>query len=61
MKLLAINIFLLTVLSFGTALPQTNGDKLLKELQTKFDSIEDASVDFEQSHNGKKFLSATNN
>jgi outer membrane lipoprotein carrier protein len=57
MKLLAINIFLLTVLSFGTALPQTNGDKLLKELQTKFDSIEDASVDFEQSHNGKKFLS----
>jgi outer membrane lipoprotein carrier protein len=57
MKLIAINIFLLTVLSFGTALPQTNGDKLLKELQSKFDSIEDASVDFEQSHNGKKILS----
>jgi outer membrane lipoprotein carrier protein len=44
-------------LLIGTALTQTDGNKLLKELQTKFDSIEDASVDFVQSHNSKKILS----
>jgi outer membrane lipoprotein carrier protein len=57
MKFLNINIFFLTALLIGTALSQTDGNKLLKELQTKFDSIEDASVDFVQSHNSKKILS----
>jgi len=57
MKLLALNIIFLAALIIGSALSQTDGDKLLKELQTKFDSIEDASADFVQSHNGKKILS----
>jgi outer membrane lipoprotein carrier protein len=57
MKLLSLNIIFLTVLLVGTTPSQTDGDKLLKALQTKFDSIEDASVDFEQSHNGKRILS----
>jgi outer membrane lipoprotein-sorting protein len=57
MKFSGINIFFLTALLIGAELSQTDGDKLLKELQTKFDSIEDASVDFEQSHNGKTILS----
>lgn len=57
MKLLIINIFLSLVLLIGTALSQTDGDKLLTDLQTRFDSIEDMSVDFKQSHNGKNILS----
>jgi len=57
MKLLSVNIFLLAAMFIGTSLSQTDGDKLLKELQTKFDSIEDASADFVQSHNSKKILS----
>ena len=57
MKLLTIKIFYLTVLLIGTALSQTDDDTLLKELQAKFDSIEDATVDFEQLHNGKNILS----
>ena len=57
MKLLTINIFILTVLLIGTALSQTEGAKLLKRLQTKFDSIEDMSVDFKQLHNGKNIFS----
>ena len=57
MKFLSLNILFLTVLLVGTAPSQTEGDKLLKALQTKFDSIEDASADFVQSHNGKKILS----
>ena len=40
-----------------TSSAKTLGEDLLKELQTKFDSIEDASVDFTQSHNGKIILS----
>ncbi|UCH65388.1 MAG: outer membrane lipoprotein carrier protein LolA, partial [Ignavibacterium sp.] len=47
----------LAALIIGPALSQTDSDKLLKALQKKFDSIEDASVDFVQSHNGKKILS----
>lgn len=57
MKLLTIKIFFLSVLLIGTALSQTDDDTLLKELQAKFDSIEDATVDFEQLHNGKNILS----
>ena len=57
MKFFSIDIFLLTAFVFGTSLSQTDGDKLLEELQTKFDSIEDATVDFVQSHNDKKILS----
>ena len=57
MKFLILNIIFLTVLLVGTAPSQTGGDMLLTTLQTKFDSIEDASADFVQSHNGKKFLS----
>ena len=57
MNLLAKKIFFLSVLLIGTALSQTDDDTLLKELQAKFDSIEDATVDFEQLHNGKSILS----
>ena len=57
MNLLAKKIFFLSVLLIGTALSQTDDDTLLKELQAKFDSIEDATVDFEQLHNGKNILS----
>jgi len=57
MKLLTIKIFFLSVLLIGTALSQADDDTLLKELQAKFDSIEDATVDFEQLHNGKNILS----
>ena len=57
MKLLTIYISLLSTLLIETITAQSLGDNLLKDLQTKFDSIEDVSVDFTQSHNGKTNLS----
>ncbi len=57
MKFKIINIFFLTALLISTGQSQTDGEKLLKELQTKFDSIEDATVDFVQLNNGKEILS----
>ena len=56
MKLLT-KIFLFTVLLLSTTFSQKDADELLKELQTKFDSIEDMSVDFTQSYNSKNILS----
>lgn len=40
-----------------TTTAQILGEDLLRDLQTKFDSIEDVSVEFTQIHNGKSILS----
>ena len=57
MKLLINCLSLLTILLNGNVTSQAQGDSLLKDLQTKFDSIEDVSVDFVQFHNDKNILS----
>ena len=49
---------LFVALFFSTALfAQNNADVLLKELQSKFKSLENLSADFTQTTNGKKYLS----
>ncbi|MEJ2193308.1 MAG: outer-membrane lipoprotein carrier protein LolA [Ignavibacteriaceae bacterium] len=57
MKFLINCLSLLTILLNGNVTSQAQGDSLLKDLQTKFDSIEDVSVDFVQSHNDTNILS----
>ena len=55
-----INIFRIFITLFfafaATAYPQSDADKVLKDLQAKFDTIKDLSVEFKQSANGKSKL-----
>jgi len=53
-----LKYILFAALFFSTALfAQNNADVLLKELQSKFNSLENLSADFTQTTNGKKYLS----
>ena len=57
MKFKIINIFFSIAFLTSPGQSQTDGDELLKKLQTKFDSIKDATVDFVQYNNDKEILS----
>lgn len=54
------NIFRIFITLFfafaATAYSQSDADKVLKDLQAKFDTIKDLSVEFKQSANGKSKL-----
>jgi len=52
-----IRIFLTIIFVFiATTFSQNDADKVLNDLQTKFDTIKDLSVEFTQSGNGKNKL-----
>ena len=53
-------IFITIIFVFAvTAYSQSDADKVLKDLQAKFDTIKDLSVEFTQSANGKSKLAGT--
>ena len=53
-------IFITIIFVFAaTAYSQSNADKVMKDLQAKFDTIKDLSVEFTQSANGKSKLAGT--
>ena len=49
-------IISIAFLSVSFLLSQQNGEKLMKDLQSKFDKIDNLSVDFTQKHNDKVSL-----
>jgi len=52
-----IRIFITVIFVFAaTTFSQNDADKVLKDLQAKFDTIKDLSVEFNQSGNGKSKL-----
>ncbi len=55
-----IKIFITIIFVFtATTFSQNDADKVLNDLQTKFDTIKDLSVEFTQSSNGKNKLIGT--
>ena len=57
MKKIISNSIIIVVLLVSIVHTQTNGNKLINDLQTKFNAIDDLTAEFSQSTNGKKFLS----
>ncbi|MCH7723573.1 MAG: outer membrane lipoprotein carrier protein LolA [Bacteroidetes bacterium] len=51
------NSIIIVILLVSIAHAQTNGNELIKDLQTRFNAIDDLTAEFIQSTNGKIFLS----